>query len=102
MTGGIAYVLDENQQFEGKYNQQLVKLVRISEKVDEDTLIGLVQKHLELTKSKRAEDILAEWDNYLPLFWKVEAPPPPPPQTLNRRTRKRTSKKTEKAASLRN
>lgn len=93
MTGGIAFVLDENQQFEGKYNQQLVKLVRISEKVDEDKLIGIVQKHLELTKSKRAEEILAEWDEYLPLFWKVEAPPPPPPQTINRRARKRTSKK---------
>ena len=93
MTGGSAYVLDENQHFDEKINPQLIKLERITEKVDEDTLVGLIQKHLELTESQRAEQILADWDNYLPLFWKIITPPPPPPPTQTRRVRKRTSRK---------
>ncbi len=93
MTGGSAYVLDEKQQFGEKINPQLIKLERITEKVDEDTLIGLIQKHLELTGSQRAEKILANWDTFLPLFWKVVTPPPPPPPVQTRRVRKRTPKK---------
>lgn len=90
MTGGAAYILDENQQFEGKYNKQLIKLQRLSEKMDEDTLVGLIQKHLELTGSKRAKQILANWKEFLPLFWKIITPPPPPPPVQTRRVRKRT------------
>ncbi len=90
MTGGTGYVLDENQQFENKINPQLIKLERITEKVDEDTLVGLIQKHLELTGSQRSEHILAEWDKFFPLFWKIVTPPPP---TLNRRTRRTPRKK---------
>ena len=94
MTGGVGYVLDENQQFEKKINPQLIKLERITEKVDEDTLIGLTQKHLELTGSHRAEEILADWDAFLSLFWKVVTPPPPPPPVAqNRRVRKRVPRK---------
>ena len=94
MTGGVGYVLDENQQFEKKINPQLIKLERITDKVDEDTLIGLTQKHLELTGSHRAEEILADWDTFLPLFWKVVTPPPPPPPAAQtRRVRKRAPRK---------
>ena len=93
MTGGIAYVLDENQQFEKKINQQLITLEQVSEKVDEDTLIGLVQKHFELTGSQRSAQVLGNWDVFLPLFWKVVTPPPPPPPAQTRRVRKRTPKK---------
>lgn len=93
MTGGTGYVLDENQQFENKINPQLIKLERITEKVDEDTLVGLIQKHLELTGSRRSEHILAEWDKFLPLFWKIITPPPPTPPTLDRRTRRTPRRK---------
>ncbi len=93
MTGGSAYVLDENQQFRKKINPQLIKLERITEKVDEDTLVGLIQKHIELTGSQRAEKILANWDTFLPLFWQIVTPPPPPPPVQTRRARKRTPKK---------
>ena len=92
MTGGSGYVLDENQQFENKINPQLIKLERVSEKIDEDTLVELIQKHLELTESRRAEQILANWDVFLPLFWKIVTPPPPPP-TPTRRVRKREPRK---------
>ncbi len=94
MTGGIGYVLDENQQFEKKINPQLIKLERITEKVHEDTLIDLLQKHLELTGSPRAEQILTDWDVFLPLFWKIVTPPPPPPPAAQtRRVRKTIRRK---------
>ncbi len=93
MTGGSGYVLDENQQFENKINPQLIKLEPVTEKVDEDTLVELIQKHLELTESRRAEQILANWDVFLPLFWKIVTPPPPPPPTPTRRVRKRVPRK---------
>ena len=93
MTGGFGYVLDENQQFENKINPELIKLERVTEKVDEDTLVDLIQKHFELTESRRSEQILANWDVFLPLFWKIVTPPPPPPPAPTRRVRKRTPRK---------
>ena len=93
MTGGSGYVLDENQQFENKINPQLIKLERITEKVDEDSLVDLIQKHFELTESRRSEQILANWDVFLPLFWKIVTPPPPPPPIPKRRVRKRSPRK---------
>ena len=93
MTGGVAYVLDENQRFEKKYNAQLVTLERITEEVDTDKLMELIQKHLELTGSPRAEDVLTRWDTFLPHFWKVVVPPPPPLPEQTQRLRKRTPRK---------
>ena len=93
MTGGVAYVLDENHRFEKKYNSQLITLERIVEEVDTDKLMGLIQKHLELTGSPRAEDVLTRWDTFLPHFWKVVVPPPPPLPAQTQRLRKRTPRK---------
>ena len=94
MTGGSGYVLDENQQFENKINTQLIKLERVTEKVDEDTLVELIQKHLELTESRRAEQILANWDVFLPLFWKIVTPPTATtPNADTTSTQTRTQKK---------
>jgi len=43
----------------------------------------LIYKHLELTESARAKEILGEWSKFEPLFWKVSPHPPiqPPPIT---------------------
>ena len=47
---------------------------------------GHIYKHLELTESARAKEILADWPKYEPLFWKVTpmapAIPPTPPVAL--------------------
>ncbi|MFQ5851177.1 MAG: glutamate synthase large subunit [Candidatus Binatia bacterium] len=72
MTGGLAYVLDERWDLELKVNPQFVGLVRVKASEDSDLLTSLVLKHLEFTRSKRAQAIMDRWDHYLPLFWKVE------------------------------
>jgi|HigsolmetaAR202D_1030399.scaffolds.fasta_scaffold00077_46 Glutamate synthase domain 2 len=70
MTGGHAFVLDEDNVLEQRYNGQLVQLVRLSEE-DEATVQKLLRRHLELTGSPRASEILSHWDVYSQRFWHV-------------------------------
>jgi glutamate synthase domain-containing protein 3 len=72
MTGGLAYVLDEDGDFELKYNPQMIELSRVEDNEDSDLLRNLVQRHSSYTESKRARAILDRWDHYLPMFRKVE------------------------------
>jgi len=97
MSGGIAYVLDEEGDFTQRCNLAMVELEPIPEedraaadaganlelethgKVsidhlagnDEATIKGLIQRHLLFTGSERARRILENWANYLPRFVKV-------------------------------
>ncbi len=75
MTGGLAYVLDENNTFKDHYNPQLVRIVRLKGPEDEDVLKQMIAQHLEYTSSKKAKDILTRWQHYAPLFWRVEPEP---------------------------
>ena len=77
--GGVAYVLDDQNVFESRCNRAMVDLLRL-EAVDEiEALRALIQRHGELTLSGRAKDILEAWDQFVPLFWKVQPLPPVPP-----------------------
>ena len=71
MTGGIAYVLDEEGSFENRYNPQLVGIERVHRPEDVGQLKRMIGKHLEKTNSRRASDIVARWEKFLPGFWKV-------------------------------
>ncbi|TMN90380.1 glutamate synthase large subunit [Pseudoalteromonas phenolica] len=69
MTGGFAYVLDEKADFEKRINPELVEIIELSElNAHQEHLRGLIAEHLELTGSARAEQILAEFELYLPKF----------------------------------
>lgn len=71
ITGGLAYVLDEDQLLDTRCNSEDVDLESCSAPEDAATLRRLVERHYELTGSHRAKDILSEWENYRPLFVKV-------------------------------
>lgn len=75
MTGGVAYVLDEQGDFPKKYNPQLVRIVRIEKAEDEDRVKSMIARHLEYTGSRRAKEVLTHWKKYAALFWKVEPEP---------------------------
>jgi glutamate synthase domain-containing protein 2/glutamate synthase domain-containing protein 1/glutamate synthase domain-containing protein 3 len=81
MSGGMAYVLDQEETFEQRCNRAMVNLLRISDPFEAKTLKELVHKHFELTESARAKEILDNWAKFEPLFWKVAPLPPatPPP-----------------------
>ena len=71
MSGGLAYVLDQEGTFEKRCNRAMVTLERLSKADDITALKGLIYKHLEVTESGRAKDILADWPRFEPLFWKI-------------------------------
>ncbi len=76
MSGGVAYVLDKEGDFEQRCNKAMVGLERLSDQADISVLKELIYKHLELTESGRAKEILADWTKHEKLFWKVCPHPP--------------------------
>ncbi|CAM3958068.1 glutamate synthase large subunit [Pseudoalteromonas byunsanensis] len=69
MTGGFAYVLDEGNDFAKRINPELVEIVELTQLPShQEHLRGLIAEHLELTCSSRAEQVLANFDLYLPMF----------------------------------
>jgi len=76
MAAGTAYVLDELGDFEQRYNPEMVSIERVTSMEDRDELYRMIALHLEKTGSRRAQEILEHWDEYLPLFWKVVPHPP--------------------------
>ncbi len=75
MTGGFAYVLDEKRSFVDRYNHELIDIHRIvSEHMEahENYLRGVVTDYAKTTGSKWAQQILAEWADYVGRFWLVK------------------------------
>jgi glutamate synthase (NADH) len=70
MSGGVAYVLDREGDFESRCNMGLVGFDEISE-ADAIELHGLIEEHHLRTRSSVAARILREWDATLPHFKKV-------------------------------
>jgi len=71
MSGGVAYVLDEDDDFARRCNTQMVGLERLDDPEEIAELKGLIKHHAEYTRSQRAFHILVLWDDYIPKFVKV-------------------------------
>jgi glutamate synthase domain-containing protein 2/glutamate synthase domain-containing protein 1/glutamate synthase domain-containing protein 3 len=71
MSGGVAYVLDQEGTFEQRFNKAMVGLERISDPFEAKSLKETIYKHLELTESARAKEILGDWARFESMFWKV-------------------------------
>ncbi len=71
MSGGVAYVLDENEDFATRCNASMVGLEKLEEKEEIDELYELIKKHADLTKSQKAFKVLALWEQMVPKFVKV-------------------------------
>ena len=72
MTNGLAYVYDRANRFERRYNSELLALQRVVEPEDSYFLRQLIFFHLEETGSSIAREILDEWSQHLPHFWKAQ------------------------------
>ncbi|MBK6266705.1 glutamate synthase large subunit [Marivirga sp. S37H4] len=70
MSGGIAYVLDENQHFRQNCNTSMVGLDPL-EKEDVDLVKELIDEHIALTGSKKGQAIMENFSQYLHQFIKV-------------------------------
>jgi glutamate synthase (NADPH/NADH) large chain len=71
MSGGIAYVLDVDGDFDYYCNKGLVELSPVEDRTDIDELQEMISKHLLYTQSSLAAKILTNWEEYLPRFVKV-------------------------------
>ncbi|HEU5261328.1 MAG TPA: glutamate synthase large subunit [Gemmatimonadales bacterium] len=70
MSNGVAYVLDEAENFAARCNLELVAL-RGLEEADERLVLELVREHAAKTRSPRAHELLGAWGRYRPLFRKI-------------------------------
>ena len=84
MSGGVAYVLDEDGLFNKRCNLSMVSLEKVEhvdnlpedavhhlDQPDEITLRHLIEKHAAYTGSDRANSILQHWNEYRGKFVKV-------------------------------
>jgi len=71
MSGGIAYVLDESNNFDQCINLEMVKLANFESDEEMDELREVITRHAEYTHSKKACQILDQWDTYKTKFKKV-------------------------------
>ncbi|MDR2804614.1 MAG: glutamate synthase large subunit [Dysgonamonadaceae bacterium] len=71
MSGGLAYVLDMNGNFDYFCNMEMVELTLIEDKSDSIELQRLISQHAHYTQSPLAKRILENWDEYLKHFIKI-------------------------------
>ena len=71
MSGGIAYVLDEDNDLYMRTNKQMVFTEEVSNKYDVLELKEMIKEHVTLTNSEKGKEILDHFSEYLPKFKKV-------------------------------
>ena len=71
MSGGVAYVLDEQRDLYLRLNKELVSMSPVTEAHDAAELRELIQAHADATGSAKARHILERFEAYLPLFKKL-------------------------------
>ena len=71
MSGGIAYVLDMNHDVYRKLNKDMVFMTEVTEKYDVAELRQIITDYMEATHSVRAQEIMDDFENYLPYFKKI-------------------------------
>ena len=71
MSGGIAYVLDEDNDLYTRINKEMVFSEEISSKYDVMELKEMIKEHVALTNSQKGKEILDHFSAYLPKFKKI-------------------------------
>jgi len=71
MSGGIAYVFDEDGDFARRCNREMVALTLIDEPDEVEMLKNMIFRHVEYTGSARATELLVVWDEALSRFARV-------------------------------
>jgi glutamate synthase (ferredoxin) len=71
MSGGVAYILDEAGDFDRRCNLQMVALEKLEDPAEIAEVRQMIERHLEKTKSQRADRVLSAWDSKVPKFVKV-------------------------------
>ena len=70
MSGGLAFIYDEDGHFDQRYNPAMVEIERLSESGEIDAL-KVISAHADATTSPLARIYIEEWENTVARFWKV-------------------------------
>ena len=71
MSGGMAFVLDRERRFRDRCNREMVELESLVDESDIWLVYGLVERHLQATRSPLARRVLDHWPHLVPQFVKV-------------------------------
>ena len=71
MSGGVAYVLDEDDTFAERCNYGTADVETLNDAEEIEEVRQMIQRHFEYTDSSVAARILADWAAYAPKFVRV-------------------------------
>jgi glutamate synthase domain-containing protein 3 len=71
MSGGFAFVLDEDGLFSQRCNEGMVSLEPLADASDIAMVKELIEDHQRLTGSRKARRLLARWEHTISRFIKV-------------------------------
>jgi glutamate synthase (NADPH/NADH) large chain/glutamate synthase (ferredoxin) len=71
MSGGMAFVLDDQGKFETRCNTGMVELEAVVTKEDKQLIHDLITKHFMYTGSRKAKQVLDTFEATVPKFVKV-------------------------------
>jgi glutamate synthase (NADPH/NADH) large chain len=71
MSGGVAYVFDEDGSFNSKCNAELVHIQPIENKEELKDVYNMIEKHVAYTNSGHGKRILTYWEKYSSQFVRV-------------------------------
>ena len=71
MSGGVAYVLDEERDLYKRLNKEMVSAEELTNKYDVLELKEMIEEHVRCTHSRRGQEILDDFGAYLPRFKKI-------------------------------
>jgi glutamate synthase (NADPH/NADH) large chain len=71
MSGGVAYVVDKAGTFATRCNKEMVGLGKLDDLEEVKQVHALISRHAQLTGSKRAQEILSWWEQWVPLFVRI-------------------------------
>ena len=71
MSGGVAYVLDEDRDLYTRLNKEMVEFSELSEKYDILELKEMIEEHVQETGSEKGKKILDNFEDYIPKFKKI-------------------------------
>lgn len=71
MSGGIAYVLDMENELYRKVNKDMVSIKHVTDKYDVQELKNMIKEHVAYTNSEIGKEVLDHFKDYLPKFKKI-------------------------------
>jgi glutamate synthase (ferredoxin) len=68
MSGGVAYVFDEEDELPAKCNKEMVSLQKLTDAAEIKAVKCMLERHAASTQSEFAKHILAHWEESLLKF----------------------------------